>query len=99
MIRIQKEMSEMIQSREAREMILQEKYYQMDWNTYGSEQREAGYANGMATGQDELSEALKELYQREENQLAIDAIMDKKAREKILVDYRARKQGMTAATT
>ena len=48
---------------------------------------------------DELSEALKELYQREENQLAIDAIKDKKAREKILMDYRARKQSMATTTT
>ena len=80
-------------------MLLQEKYNRMDWASYGNEREEHGYANGIVTGQDELSDALKELYQRGENQLAIDAIMDKKTREKILVDYRARKQSMAAATT
>ncbi len=42
MRRMQKEMSDMVQDKEVRNMIMQEKFDRMDWITYGSDQREEG---------------------------------------------------------
>jgi len=42
MRRMQKEMSDMVQDKEVRNMIMQEKYDRMDWVTYGSDQKEEG---------------------------------------------------------
>ena len=48
--KIQKEMSDMAQDKEVRNMILQEKYDRMDWISYGTDQREEGRAEGRKEG-------------------------------------------------
>ena len=48
--RIQKEMSDMVQSKEVRNMLLQEKYDRMDWASYGYDMKEEGWKEGQKDG-------------------------------------------------
>lgn len=43
MRRMQKEMSDMVQDKEVRNMLMQEKYDRMDWYSYGDEKKEEGW--------------------------------------------------------
>ena len=47
---IQKEMSDMAQNREVRNMLLQEKFDRMDWISYGNEKKEKGLEKGLKKG-------------------------------------------------
>ena len=50
---IQKEMSDMAQNREVRNMLLQEKFDRMDWISYGNEKKEEGLEKGLEKGREE----------------------------------------------
>ena len=55
MRRMQKEMSDMVQDKEVRNMLMQEKYDRMDWYSYGDEKKTEGWAEGRAEGCDDTN--------------------------------------------
>ena len=61
---IQKEMSDMAQNREVRNMLLQEKFDRMDWISYGNEKKEEGLEKGLEKGREEGESRLAKLISR-----------------------------------